>query len=56
MFGVSLVSISDFEFALGEPDDPRAFNPGLDLATVEARKLEHHWPRAPTVKYKESQH
>ena len=24
--------------------------------TVEARKLEHHWPHALTVKYKESQH
>ena len=24
--------------------------------TAEARKLEHHWPHALTVKYRESQH
>ena len=27
-----------------------------DAHIAEARKLEHHWPHALTVKYRESQH
>ena len=49
-------SIEEFDSEYLKPETPCQKTLKPNLYTVEARKLEHHYPHALKVKYKGSQH